>query len=438
MVTNSYWVFIKACVLSLFGSKKEGLIINDLFYKFSYRYTKPESLSFASSFRYFRRSVLLLVKRNNRVEKAFDKASYVYDNKLSFENVDKDYLKFNGVEKVGFISRDSLPNELNTFGALGLILQLLVLFGFLLPFSLLSKDKAKSSLILLELTENLLLAKALKNLMCKEVYVFSAFEKDTMFASYLLEQNGIKVYLVPSSNPISNYYKHVICHSFIFTAPFQLKEFEGLKENWFVKEKRSWKPFESHMVKLNKGRNVPPYKIGFVSSAMFLRAEMDHNNPSGNNDFEAEMALIEGLKMYLSKRKHSLIIYLHPFEKSSKENQQTAISFYEKQFGNQIAFAPCHELSKLHFNMCSLAVSGFSSAQIERLYGGYKVLFAPMGHMKNYFSDERLDAISAQSYNDLELKLDKILLMPDDTYFDFYRLQDYHWNSYELKQPSDD
>ena len=438
MATNSYWVFTRTALFAFIGSKKESLVIHDLFHKFSYRYTQLESLSLGSPFRYLKRSVLLLVKRNNQKIQTYDIATCVYDNKLSFEKVDKDYLKFNGVEKVGFISRDSLPNELNAFGAFGLILQLLVLFSFLLPFSLLSKDKAKSSLILLELTENLLLAKALKNLLCKEVYVFSAFEKDTTFTSYLLEHNEIKVHLVPSSNPISNYYKHVICSSFIFTAPFQLKEFESLKDNWFFKEKRSWKPFESQMVRLNKEVNEPPYKIGFVSSAMFLRAEQAHNNPTGNNDFEAEMALIEGLKMYLSKRKHSLIIYLHPFEKSTKENEQAAISFYKKQFGEQITFAPCHELSKLHFNLCSLAVSGFSSAQIERLYGGYKVLFAPMGHMQNYFSDERLDAISAQSYDDLELKLDKILLMPDETYFDFYRLQDYHWTTYELKQPSDD
>ncbi len=429
---------MKVYVLSLFGAKKERLIINDLFHKFSYRYTKPESLSFASPFRYFRRSVLLLAKRNNLVKKPFDNTSFVYDNKLSFENVDKDYLKFNGIEKVGFISRDSLPNEMNTLGALGLTLHLVVLFGFLLPFSFLNKDKAKSSLILLELTENLLLAKALKNLLCKEIYVFSAFEKDITFASYFLEYNNIKVNLVPSSNPISSYYKHVICSSFIFTAPFQLKEYESLKDNWFYKVKRSWKPFESHLVRLNLGDNEPPYKLGFVSSAMFLRAKMDHNNPTGNSDFEAEMALIDGLKKYLKNREHSLIIYLHPFEKSSKENQQTAISFYEKQFGNKIAFAPFHELSKLHFNMCSLAVSGFSSAQIERLYGGYKVLFAPMGHMKNHFSDERLDDISAQSYIDLEKKLDEILLMSDETFFDFYKLKDYHWTSYELKQTDND
>lgn len=438
MATNSYLVFTRTSLFALFGSTKESLIIHDLFHKFSYRYTQPESSSFVSPFRYLKRSVLLLVKRNNPVVQTYNNATWVYDNKSSFEKVDKDYLKFNGVENVGFISRDALPNEFNAFGVVGLLLQLLVLFSFLLPFSLLSKDKAKSSLVLLELTENLMLANALKRLMCKEVYIFSAFEKDTIFASYLFEQNGIKVHLVPSSNPISNYYKHVICHSFIFTAPFQVKEFDMLKENWFLKEKRSWKPFESQMVRLNKERNEPPYKLGFVSSAMFLRAEQAHNNPSGNSDFEAEMALIDGLKKYLNKREHSLIIYLHPFEKSSKENQHAAISFYEKQFGNQIAFAPFHELSKLHFNLCSLAVSGFSSAQIERLYGGYKVLFAPMGHMKNYFSDERLNGISAQTYNDLEMMLDKMLVMSDASYFDFYGLQDYHWTSYGLKQHGDD
>ena len=82
--------------------------------------------------------------------------------------------------------------------------------------------------------------------------------------------------------------------------------------------------------------------------------------------------------------------------------------------------------------MAAIGISGFSSAQIERLYGGYRTLFAPMGFLKNYFKDERLDKISVNDYPELETSILKLLGTSDEDFFKEYHLTDYHWKAYEM------
>src|SRR5690606_35874957 len=140
--------------------------------------------------------------------------------------------------KVGimpFIFRDVLYNELSTFAKIWNLFLLGLLFFLLLPSSIFIRDRAKVSLILLELTEAALLADLIKKYKVRELYIFSAFEKDIIFLSHFLGSVfGVKITIVPSSNPISLYYRRVICHTFIFTAPFQEKEFELLKKDWHI------------------------------------------------------------------------------------------------------------------------------------------------------------------------------------------------------------
>lgn len=431
MAIKAYLIFFKAWFLSFFGAKKEKLLIQDLFHKFSYRYDNTLASSFKAPWVYLKKSAGLIFTKRAYVPDNLTWKTCVFAHGYEYKSGRIDYLKYNGVVDTNFIFREQLPNDLGFFTRVMLFLLLCFVFVVILPLSLFRNDKAKTSLILLELTENALLYRCLKSLRAKELYFFSAFEKDAYFTCYLLQSGGIKVSMVPSSNPLSFYYAHVLCSRFVFTAAFQRLEYHHLKSDWIVESTVLWKPFESQSVKLNTGEKKYPYDIGLVSSGMQLREHLKHTNALGKNDYYAEMALVKAIQEFLKVRQKSLIVYLHPFEKSSKENLEFSMAYYKKVFGADVSFAPLNESSKLNFDLAAIGISGFSSAQIERLYGGYRTIFAPMGFLKNYFKDERLDKISVNNLEELQASILKLSETSDQDFFKEYHLADYHWKAYE-------
>jgi hypothetical protein len=433
-MVNAYLFFFRCLLLSLSGSKKERMVIDDLFNKFSYRYTHVERRSFLTPFRYLKLSLLLLTRtKKNEIES--QSSSFVFDIEKRFLEGDKDYLTNINDQKYAFVFKNELANELNFMQKTWYALQLLLLFVFILPASWVRSNKANLSLILLELTEALLLARMLKKYNCEEIIMFSAFEKDTMFISLFLEYAlGIRVSLIPSSNPLSTLYKNVICHTFIFTAPFQKIEYRLLKDNWFISATELWPPYGFNSIQLNdpSSKSQDHLSIGFVSSGMALREHLGHPSEYSDKDFLAEKKLVFGLKKMLDEiAGTTLLIYLHPLEKSNSENLEFSKTYYMNIFGTEVKFAPLAVFSKASFNLCSIAISVYSSTQIERLYGGYKTLFAPMGCLENFFSDNRLSSISVQSQEGLIQMLKKVLPMTDEDFFENYNLMDYRWDTYK-------
>lgn len=432
-MTNPFLFFLRCLILSAFGYKKERLVIFDLFTKFSYRYTYTELSTFLSPLRYLRVSFILLFK-NSILKPQESVSSFVYDGKLNSFEVRKEYLENINYKNSIFVFRDSLTNNLNLFERLVNSCLLLFVFCLVMPIALLRKDKAKPSLILLELTEALLLTKILTIGKCNELLICSASEKDILFLSYFSgKKMNISVSILPSANPITFYYQHVICDTFIFTAPFQKNEYESLKKNWFIKNKVEWPLFGFNSICINKEptKIKKPYVIGIMSSGMALRQQLAHTNSLGNMDFLAETSMITAIKKIRDETNiiDRLIIYLHPLEKLTEENLNFSYTYYRNIFPD-VEFAPLDRPSKSCFDLCSVAVSGFSSSQMERLFGGYKTIFAPMGFLQNYFADKRLNHISVQNYQELKLLLEDFRSMNDTTFFDKFNLKQYRWDSY--------
>src|ERR1043166_7643627 len=114
MAVNSYLFFTRCLLLSLFGVKKEKLIVRDLFNKFSYRYTLLELESMISPLRYFKKAMLLLWKRF-RMSGEIRSDFFVHEEKTEFYHGDREYLEAVGLKDPVFIFRHSLINELNLF-----------------------------------------------------------------------------------------------------------------------------------------------------------------------------------------------------------------------------------------------------------------------------------------------------------------------------------
>lgn len=434
-MVNPIFFFWKCAILSFFRVGKESAVITDLTTKFSYRYSKKEENSPKAYFIFFLRSIKLLFTKRKSNDKNKGEV-FLVDNNSGFYNDDRFYMEALGLKQINYIFRDTLENEINFFSRVFYFFSISLTFFFLIPLFLFSKKRASVALIPVELVEVMLLAKTLKKAHCKKLIVLSAYEKEISFMCYFLKNKlSIDTYLLPSANPLSFFYKNVICNTFVFSTPFHIREFQKLKVNWFIDKQVMWPPYGFQEVQINRELNVSNENvIGLVSSGMALRRHLGHSEFNNDLDYKAEIELIGALKLILDKVKNlKVLVYFHPIEKKNESNLKFSKEFYSKMFLNHLILAPDNIPTKKALNLCNVAISGFSSAQMERLFGGFKTLFAPMGFLKNYFSDERLDAISVNSTNELEELIKKVLPLTAEEFFRKYNLNDYRWDAYPNK-----
>ena len=423
--------FLLLLLKRLTGNALSRLVIKDLFQKFSYRYSKTGSNSLLNLLRYLLKAIRLIFSQpNNLILKS---TSIVFDGAASSEVQRLDYLNSIGITDTLFVSREKMNVAFSLKEKIGICFMLFISTFLIFPLYLVRSDKAKIALIILELTELAVLSKIISESGCKKCYVFSAYEKDISFLGYYFKYiKKIEVSLFPSPNPISIFYKTVICNRFFFTAPFQMIEYEALKNNWDCDATEIIPPPGfNDIVRYNENHKAT-HEIGFVSSGGHLRKALSHTNNFNNADNLAEEATIKVVSELSKKANIRVIVYLHPLEKKSADAIKISEEYYQNCFGTNVAFAPYDQPSKWHFYLCKIAVSGFSSAQIERLFGGYKTLFAPMGYLKNYFGDARLESISANNNSELEKLIIDNLDISEEFFFSKYNLKSYHFSNYKF------
>jgi hypothetical protein len=424
-------IFFFRCLIVGIWKKKERYIVGDLFGKFSYRYGKSEAASFLSPFRFLKSAVKLIRKTNS--EKIEPEEILVYDTRKDFYKADVDYFNAIGINKIGFIFREELSNNLTVIEKIFHLFFLFLVSAVVYPLALVSHDKARPGLILLELTECQLIIKQIIQKKCQKLLVLSAYEKDISFLSYYLEKIDVKVILLPSNNPLYHFYKFVVCDTIVFAAPFHLKQYEELKQNWYIKKTDMWAPYGFQSIRTeNQYPVIKKNTVGMVSSGLALRKHLGHLATNDDMDYVAETKLTDCLRSY--QRSHpevKIIVYLHPIEKRNAAHLKFSQSYYRGKFGSDVEFAPIDSPSKQWFHLCDVAIAGLSSTQMERLFGGYKTLFAPFGLLGDYFSDKRLDAVSIQTEFNFNKLVESVLSMTEKEFFKNYDLEDYHGKSYK-------
>ncbi len=422
---KSYHLFFRLMITSSFRSS-DRLIINDLFNKFTYRVPANLETSWLSILVYMRLTFFLIWSEKKQWRNTLDD-KVVCDFNQVYENDLKGYLDSVGYVFNGFIFRDSLTNGYHFLSRIVLMFYTLLVILVLLPKFILTKHRGRIAIIPLELLETQLFYKNLS--LAKEIIIFSPYEKDIPFISNLLMKNGVRVILIPSCNPIRFFYKHVVCDVFVFTAPFQKNDIEQIRKEWDVKEFWFWKPFDWYKIPLYDNTK-PVFDIGIISSASHLRRSMNLANHMAETDYLAEEKMLKALAVIVNELKLSLIIYLHPKEKVNLTTANESAEYYKNIFGSSVAILDRGLKTADNFKLCNVAISGFSTAQIERLFAGYKSIFTPMGILENYFNDSRLDAISANTEEELRLLIVKTLSLATEEYFKRYNLLTFRYKNY--------
>lgn len=403
------------------------LVWEDLLFKFSYRYPEKDKYRYRISLTFLNQAVKkLLFSRKINTGTGSDNI-LILDILSKAQKERTDYVQRTmGVGSPSFFAKATLPNSFSFIISALLLIPLLAIFIFGLFLSFFYKNKANVALLPVEFVELLQLACLLRGSPPKKIIFFSAYEKDTCYVSnYILKYLDIELHIIPSPNPISNFYQRVISSVFVFTAPYQKIEYETLKSNWLISDLVHYPPpgFTEILHTINKPTRQNT--IGYISSGNWLRKKLGHNDPK-KGLFEAEENLTEFLKGYLAQ--HSDIrfyVSLHPLESQNKINLELSKTFYKQQFGNRFEFFPFDIKTRDKPEKFDVAVSAYSSAMFERLFAGYKVMFSQKGMKENYFFDKQLEKITANDYDSFEKLMDKLLAISVDEYFESFKLEEY-------------
>jgi len=420
--------FIRSWWEYLLGARKSSVVAwRSALSAFSFRIPRGRSSSFMEAFSWLRHA-LALALRNRNGSFSLTRDVLVVDDLALKERGRVAYVSEVLGSNVAFIGFDSLRSS-SLLERVVLLVNYLILLVIAIPAIFLSSRRASFSLILYDFIVLFLLDSAVAGSSVRRIIWFSAFEKGTpLLIDWFRRYRGIEVTIVPSTNPLRNFYRHVVADKVVLTAPFQQEEVESaLAEGWVYKECVWWPPYGHERMLEVAGRNVQRGVIGFLSSGNWLRRELgkDQLDPTW---VEAENeALMWCLALARSRPDIVVRVFLHPLEKKDAALLARSLAHYGA-LGIPSADIVSDRGCIAHPELMDVAVALYSSALFERLYAGYKGVFAQPGMAPGYFMNGSIRNIIAHDEADFLRLLMQTLGQEEDAYFlsngiDAYRVQ---------------
>jgi hypothetical protein len=331
-------------------------------------------------------------------------------------------------EDVSFISYYSICIVRHRISIIKLV-KIFSLIILLFPYLIYSNKRASIALVIYDFIMLELLDELVKGSPVKRIIWFGAFEKGTpLLIDWFRRYRGIEVTIVPSTNPLRNFYRHVVADKVVLTAPFQQEEVgSGLSEGWVQKECVWWPPYGHERMLEVAGRKVQRGVIGFMSSGNWLRRELgkDQLDPEWE---QAEITVLRWCQLLVQRRQGvALRVFLHPLEKKDPTLLARALAHYGT-LGIPATDIVSDRGGIAHPELMDVAVALYSSALFERLYAGYKCVFAQPGMAPGYFMNGSIRNIIAHDEADFQMLLVQALGQEEDAYFisngmDAYRMQ---------------
>ncbi|MGD1845979.1 MAG: hypothetical protein ACFB10_11350 [Salibacteraceae bacterium] len=302
-----------------------------------------------------------------------------------------------------------------------LLWQLLPLLWFLLRATWRFPDRYRNlAFALRECLETACLLQLLQHHHIERVYMFGGFEKDANLFALACQSTGIYIHKIPSSNSLIYFYTYLIADELALTTAYHQEEANrllGMK--WNVGKLSEWPPMNAHRlhVQLPTYRKPPPQSLGFYSrGAWFRKVAGDSSRNAG--ELASEFELIRQLRAYHVKHPQvNLTVFLHPIERSNLEAYQKAEGYYRTVIGSSVQVYPFGKDTLEGFDAVDVAISSYSSSNIERLYCGFKTLFAPL-HMKNpLFNTRVMQPITILDAEQVEPVINKTLALSRQAFF---------------------
>ncbi len=396
---------------------------------FSFRVPQGEERSFGRVWTWMRRTVGLVLRTwppppkpvltqlavDWSAKEAGSRTSYLEDR----THIPSGFLALEDLVPTGFLQR------------VALMLQVLLLYMLLLPLLIFSgRRRASIGLIPFDFVRLCLMDDLLKGAPVKGLTWFCAYEKGSaLYAWYFISERGLTMTVVPSPNPIRNFYTHVVASTFVLTIPFQEDEYNVLRAGWEVKNTLHWPMYGTEGFVHVGGRTTANGVIGFLSSGNWLRRQIGKNQISDLFFQAEEEAMRWCLSFQTAHPEFTMQVLLHPVEKNKPERLELCLGYY-KELGFTRDAIVTDVVTREHPELLDVAVSLYSSATFERMHGGYKGLFAQPGMPGDYFMSGDITNIIARDETSFHAMLLDAMQRSAEDFFRHHGLQAYRWEHY--------
>ncbi|RME51575.1 MAG: hypothetical protein D6795_08130 [Deltaproteobacteria bacterium] len=246
----------------------------------------------------------------------------------------------------------------------------------------------------------------------------------------LCRRSGVTLCKVASETPLSFHYPFLVADEFTLSSAYHLEEKEALSGGHFVDRYLFWTPTKIFDVleRYLSGDSLSPprFEVGFVSSGIWLRRRMGQKEAVPGY-FASEEALLEALRDYLEGRNIRLKIYLHPLERRNPDHYREAVAYYRDFFGDfPVEVGDGETNTREHFEEVDICVAAASTTLIERLFFGFKALYAPFFIPTFPLPGTTLARISAKDRETFFKLLDRWIGVPAQTFFAENALEKFH------------
>jgi hypothetical protein len=362
------------------------------------------------------RHALALALRNRNGSFSLTREVLVVDDLALKERGRVDYVSEVLGSNVAFIGFDSLQSS-SLLEMLVLLVNYLILLVIAIPAIFLSSRRASFSLIIYDFIVLFLLDSAVAGSSVRRIIWFGAFEKGSpLLIDWFRRYRGIEVTIVPSTNPLRNFYRHVVADKVVLTAPFQQEEVEELAPGWVFSECVWWPPYGHERMRAVAGRAVERGVIGFLSSGNWLRRELGKDQLDAAW-VDAEETVLRWCQAFVRERQGTRFrVFLHPLEKRDADLLARSIAHYTR-LGMAAEDIISDRGGIAHPELMEIAVTVYSSAMFERLYAGYKGVFAQPGMAPGYFMNGPIRSIITHDGSSFQGLISDALGQDEDAFF---------------------
>ena len=326
-----------------------------------------------------------------------------------------------------YFARNGLSVQKSRIRRLGVFLGVFALSFTYIFHALIGNRSANYAMIIMEWAEWMNIITIVQRHKIDHIFLFDSYEKDANMISLILGKLGVHTNRIPAENTLTTYYREVICDQFSYTTPFQRDERKQFR-NWIVGEEVDYPCFNYRaLLQANTSQNEDSERtIGFISSGVWRRIERG-DQAKGGGEYESEELLITVLHDFLKQNpEFKLLIYLHPCERETEALYAKAFEHYKEIFtGVELELLPFGMGSLDGFRLSNVAVSVYSSANMERLFLKMKTLYFPACFSYKLYDGTSLDRICGRSEQELLDLLERSMNMSNDAFFEHFGLQNY-------------
>lgn len=427
--------YLHSFLYEVFGFSLSNVILKhaseSLYNRITYRFAISAPSDWLISFRVIKIILFNLFKKSSPC--IYDKSASVaiFDVSKQIKEKRLEYISRLSGDKVKlFVSREDLISSMPVFVKLLFMLHLVFAIPFVILLSLLKRNKLQVPYHLLCTMEAVGMFLLLKRHLISKLHFFCIYETDSNLMAYALMNNGIEVNKIPSEVPLQFLNTTIVADSLSFCFRYQEEEYRAYQSTMHVKNIQHWIPENSFSIEhlyVSENRDTTKDTVGFYSSGMWYRKEIDTMDLPNADEYEREL-LLNLIDFIKENPMYKLVLFLHPIEKANLDRTHQ----YYNSFSVSFEYADLNKPNAQLFRNADVVVSLYSTLVFERIFWGFKTIVFPLGQANFPIQGSVFKNICASTKNQLKDKLNLALRTEVLDYYKMAGMANYTYRDYKF------